>query len=103
MWIFGRSRLTLGESGQVKSWVTEVRKIHTENNGKSRLPSEKAGLRYVKAGLQPGLPIVKTRLHLGSKLSSVNVDLSDRPKVRTTSIISSSRRSKLGSLGSDSS
>ena len=77
----------------MKSEVTEVRKIHTENNGKSGLPIEKAGLHYEKAGLQLGLPIVKTRLHLGSKMSSVDVDLSDLPKVRATSIRSSSKRS----------
>ena len=74
-----RSRLTLGKSGRVKSGVTEVRKIHTENNGKSRLPSEKPGLRYVKPGLQPGLHYVKPGLHLGSKLGSVNVELSNLP------------------------
>ena len=54
----------------MKSGVTEVRKIHTENNGKSRLPIEKPGLHYEKAGLQLGLPILKSRLHLGSKLGS---------------------------------
>ena len=48
-----------------------------ENNGKSRLPIEKPGLHYEKTGLQLGLPIVKTRLTLGSKLGSVNVGLSD--------------------------
>ena len=77
----------------MKCGVIEVRKSHTENNGKSRLPSEKAGLRYVKAGLQPGLHYVKAGLHLGSKLGSVNVELSDLPKVRATSVLSSSKRS----------
>ena len=63
MWIFCRTRLTLGDSSWVKSGVAEVRKIHREYNGKSRLAIAKTGLHSVNPGLQPGLAIVKSRLN----------------------------------------
>jgi len=43
--------------------VAEVRKIHREYNGKSRLAIAKTGLHSVNPGLQPGLAIVKSRLN----------------------------------------
>ena len=47
----------------MKSGVAEVRKIHREYNGKSRLAIAKTGLHSVNPGLQPGLAIVKSRLN----------------------------------------